>query len=133
MFNGPLSWSIVLNAKFMQCIHCFIPKKGDLSECKNWRGITLLSVPSKVFTRILLNRVKKPVMEKLRREQAGFRENRSCIDQINTQRIIIEQYMEFRSPLYLNFVDLERSFDSITRTSIIKAMKIFGIPEKIIK
>jgi hypothetical protein len=30
-------------------------------------------------------------------------------------------------------VDFERAFDSITRTSITKAMKIFGIPEKIIK
>lgn len=26
-----------------------IPKKGDLSDCNNWRGITLLSVPGKVF------------------------------------------------------------------------------------
>jgi hypothetical protein len=31
-----------------------IPKRGDLCECKN----TLLSVPNKVFTRILLNRIK---------------------------------------------------------------------------
>ena len=26
-----------------------IPKKGDLTEWGNWRGITLTSVPSKVF------------------------------------------------------------------------------------
>ena len=25
-----------------------IPKKGNLSECSNWRGITLLSVPGKL-------------------------------------------------------------------------------------
>jgi hypothetical protein len=24
-----------------------IPKKGDLSNCNNWRGITLLSTPAK--------------------------------------------------------------------------------------
>jgi hypothetical protein len=107
------------------------PQKSDLSEYKNWRGITLLSVPIKVFTRILLNRLKKPVVEKLRREQFGFRENRSCVDQINTLSIIIEQSMGFRSHLYLVFVDFERAFDSVIRTSIIKAMKIFGIPEKI--
>jgi hypothetical protein len=39
--------------------------------------------------------------------------------------------MEFRSPLYLGFVDSETAFDNVTRTSIIKAMKIFGIPAKI--
>jgi hypothetical protein len=38
-----------------------IPKKGDIANCDNWRGITLLSVPSKVFTRVLLNRIKEHV------------------------------------------------------------------------
>ena len=28
-----------------------IPKKGDLQNCDNWRGITLLSMPSKIFCR----------------------------------------------------------------------------------
>ena len=27
-----------------------IPKKGDLSNCNNWSGITLLSIPSKIMT-----------------------------------------------------------------------------------
>ncbi|VDO31991.1 unnamed protein product [Schistosoma margrebowiei] len=31
-----------------------ILKKGDLSKCKNYRGITLLSIPGKVFNRVLL-------------------------------------------------------------------------------
>jgi len=26
-----------------------LPKKGDMADCNNWRGITLLSVPGKVF------------------------------------------------------------------------------------
>jgi hypothetical protein len=31
-----------------------IPKKGDLSDCNNWRGITLLIVISKNFNKIIL-------------------------------------------------------------------------------
>lgn len=27
-----------------------IPKKGDLSNCENWRAITLLSATSKIIT-----------------------------------------------------------------------------------
>jgi len=38
-----------------------LPKKGDTTNCDNWRGITLLSVPSKVLTRVLLNRIKEHV------------------------------------------------------------------------
>ena len=35
----------------------------------------------------------------LRKEQEGFRHNRSRVDQINTLRVIIEQSFEFQSPL----------------------------------
>ena len=66
-----------------------LPKKGDLSNCANYRGITLLSVPGKVFNRILLERMKVEVDPLLRDQQAGFRQNRSCVDQIATLRIIV--------------------------------------------
>ena len=65
-----------------------LPKKGDLSNCSNYRGITLLPVPGKVFSRILLNRMKDAVDPLFRDQQAGFRRNRSCTDQIATLRII---------------------------------------------
>ena len=38
-----------------------IPKKGALSDCKNWRGITLLSVPSKILTKIIIKRISDAV------------------------------------------------------------------------
>jgi hypothetical protein len=60
----PNNWTKGLTVK--------LPKKGNLQICDNWGGITLLSVPSKVFTKILLKRID----EKLREEQAGFRKGR---------------------------------------------------------
>ena len=71
-----------------------IPKKGDLSSCANYRGITLLSIPGKVFNRIVLNRMKDVVDTQLRDQQAGFRKHRSCVNQIATLRIILEQSLE---------------------------------------
>ena len=109
------------------------PKKGDLGECKNWRGITLLSVPSKILNRILLERMKLAVDTYLRDEQAGFRQNRSCTDQITILRIIIEQSLEWNSSLYICFVDFEKAFDSIDRQTLWKLLQHHGIPEKLIK
>ena len=109
-----------------------LPKKGDLGECKNWRGITLLSVPSKILNRILLERMKTAVDTCLRDEQAGFRQNRSCTDQITILRIIIEQSIEWNSSLYVCFVDFEKAFDSIDRSSLWKLLQHHGIPEKLI-
>ena len=59
-----------------------IPKSGDLTNCKNFRGITLLTIPSKVFCIFLVSRITEAVEKKLRREQAGFRKGRGCIDHI---------------------------------------------------
>jgi len=69
----------------------------------------------------------------LRKEQAGFRHNRSCIDQINTLRVIIEQSVEFQSPLYMLFVDYQRAFDSLSRAWIWDELKALGTSQQIHK
>ena len=87
--------------------------KGDLSNCDNWRGITLLSIPSKVFCRVLLKRIDCALDVKLRQEQAGFRKGRGCIDQIFARQNIIEQRIEWNVPLYINFIDFKKAFDNV--------------------
>ena len=67
-----------------------LPKKGDLIQCSNWRGITLLSTLSKVLARVVLERLKDAVDKQLRPEQAGFRQDKSCTNHIATLRIIIK-------------------------------------------
>ncbi|RTG82230.1 uncharacterized protein DC041_0010142 [Schistosoma bovis] len=109
-----------------------IPKKGDLSKCENYRGITLLSIPGKVFNRVLLNRMKDAVDAQLRDQQAGFRKDRSCTDQIATLRIIVEQSVEWNSSLYINFIDYETAFDSVDRRTLLKLLRHYRVPEKIV-
>jgi hypothetical protein len=45
-----------------------IPKKGDITKCNNWRGIALSSIPSKLLSRIHLNRIKNVVELRLRKK-----------------------------------------------------------------
>jgi len=110
-----------------------LPKKGDLGLCNNWPGIMLLSIPSKVFCRIILDRLKDALDKQLRCNQAGFRKDRSCTDHIATLRIITEQSKEWQTPLYLNFIDFEKVFDSVDRNVISQLMHHYGIPQKFIK
>ena len=49
-----------------------LPKKGDLSDCNNWRRTILLSAPGNLFCKVLLNRLQTDVNRTLRDEQAGF-------------------------------------------------------------
>lgn len=62
----------------------------------------------------------------LRREHAGFRKNCSCLDLINTLRIILDQITEYQPPLYMAFIDFEKAFDSIQRNVIWNVLKEYG-------
>ena len=122
--NVPAAWKKGIIIK--------LPKKGDLTECGNWRGINLLSVPCKIFCRVMLNRIKDSVEKKLREEQAGFRAGRSCVDQIFVLRTIIEQSVEWNSSLYMNFIDFEKAFDSVHHKTLWEILWSYGFPIKLI-
>ena len=105
-------------AKWKEGIIIKLPKKGDLRDCSNYRGIMLLSTPGKVLNRVLLERMKEAVDPELRDQQAGFRRNRSCEDEIASLRIIVEQSLEWSSPLYISFIDYQKAFYSVDRETI---------------
>jgi hypothetical protein len=59
-----------------------IYKKGDKTDCNNFRGIPLLSTVYKILYNILLARLTPYVNEIIGDNQCGFRRNRSTRDQI---------------------------------------------------
>ena len=64
-----------------------LPKNGNLSECSNWRGITLLSITSKVFFRIILQRMKTAVDNLLcQNKQASGRDNHASTTSLCSAR-----------------------------------------------
>ena len=79
-----------------------IPKKGALKNCNKSRGITLLSVPSKILAKIIIQRIAETVDQHLRREHAGIWKGKGCTDQIFILRNIIEQCTECQRQLYIN-------------------------------
>ena len=72
-----------------------IYKKGDVNIPDNYRGISLLSCVSKVFTKILNNRLVSwaDVNEKMYDVQAGFRKGKSTIDHIFVLQSLIDKYL----------------------------------------
>ena len=105
-----------------------LPKKGDLSLMTNYRGISLMSVAAKVYNKILLNRIRPLVDPLLRNNQAGFRQGRSCSQQIHILRRIMEGFKEYQLPLTVTFVDFKKAFDSINRSAMFSILPHYGIP-----
>ena len=121
----PMNWKKGLIIK--------LAKKGNLKDCKNSRGITLLSVVGKILGRIIIDRIRRGIDSRLRKEQAGYRRGRGTTEQVFILRNIIEQVNEWQATLHLTFVDFEKAFDSVHRESLWLIMKKYGIPEKIVK
>ncbi|KAK7881169.1 hypothetical protein WMY93_029578 [Mugilogobius chulae] len=88
-------------------------KKGDRRVCSNYRGITLLSLPGKVYSRVLERRLRPVVEPRIQEEQCGFRPGRGTLDQLYTFHRVLEGSWEFAQPVHMCFVDLEKAFDRV--------------------
>ena len=90
-----------------------ILRKGTLSNCNNWWGVTFLSVPSKILAKLIIRQISEALNQQLRQEQAGFQKGWGCADQIFTLCNIIEQCTERQRQLYINYVEFDKAFNRI--------------------
>ena len=102
-------------------------------QCKNYQPITLMNVAYKIFATILSNRLSEIMESKLGEYQAGFRPNRSTVDNIFILRQMYENCYEHNIELHNVFIDFNQAFDSINRSTIIQALKEMQIPGKIVR
>ena len=109
------------------CILPF-PKKGDLGLAKNYRGITLSSIAAKIYKALLRNRIEPKIDNILRKNQNGFRRNRSTTSQILTIRRILEGVRAKNLLATILFVDFTKAFDSIHRGKMEKILLAYGLP-----
>ncbi|KAK6740080.1 hypothetical protein RB195_008510 [Necator americanus] len=108
-------------------------KKGDPHDISNYRPICLLSVIYNLFTRVILNRIEKVLVEGQPWVQAGFRKGFSTIDHIHTVSEFIEVSREYKMPLCLTFIDLKKAFDSVETEAVVEALDNQGVPTQYIK
>ena len=92
-------------------------KKGDPEDPGNYRGITLLSCVSKLYTYILNARLTKwaETNNKILECQAGFRKDYRTTDHIFTLYAIVQKYLLTKKKLYVAFVDFQKAFDTVNR------------------
>ena len=107
-----------------------IPKKGDLCNCDNSRGIALLDVVGKVVATILQKRLQVSAEQELPESQCGFRKGRSCTDMIFVFCQLMEKSWEHRAKTFSTFIDLKKAYDSVPRRGMWLALKKLGVPEK---
>lgn len=85
-----------------------LPKKGNASDCGNYRTIALLSHTSKILLNIIKNRLKNKVEQNLDEDQFGFRKGKGTREAILTVNQILERRLELDKDTYATFIDLEK-------------------------
>ena len=119
--------------EWTQSVFIPIPKKGDLSQCTNYRTITLVSHASKILLRVILERMQCKLEGEISQEQAGFRPRRGTRDQITNLRIILEKARERNQPLYFCFIDFKKAFDMVKHDQLWLSMLEMGFPPHMVE
>ena len=109
-------------------------KKGDKTECGNYRGISLVSHADKVLLKVVTRRLSVYCEAKglLPEEQCGFRPNRSTADMIFVVRRLPEIGRKAGVSLFMCFIDLQKAHDTLNRTLLWQVLTRIGVPPQMI-
>ena len=110
-----------------------IYKKGNKNDLNNYRGITLTSCVSKIFNRIVCDRITTFLDDNqiLSEIQGGFRKDHRCEDHIFTLKSIVASRSAENKPTYLAFLDFRKAFDSVWRDGLLSMAWDIGIRGKV--
>ena len=117
----PKSWKV---AK-VSCIY----KKGTKNNCSNYRPISLLSIPSKVFERYLCSTICDHIESHnlLSCHQWGFRKNHSTEDLLIHQSETWHKALDEGKCIAVLFIDYQKAFDSVSHSTVLLKLAALGI------
>ena len=107
-------------------------KENDPRIPLNYRGISLLSCMSKMFT-TLLNRQLHSFIDTrntIADEQNGFRKDRSCVDYIFSLCTIVKNRQAKGKSTFVTYIDFSKAFDCVNRDMLLYKLQANGIDGK---
>jgi len=88
----------------------------------HYRGITLLIISRRVYSRVLERRLQPIVEPRIQDEQRSFCPGHGTVD----QSFILA---EFVHPVYMCFVHLKEAYDNVSRGILWGLLREYGVPE----
>ena len=109
-----------------------IPKKGDTTQIKNWRPISLLSCYYKIISRVINTRLGTVIDKITGRAQKAYSNNRYIHEVLINVVDSIRHCTENNVPGMLISIDQKKAFDSILHSYCNDAFAFFGFGENFI-
>lgn len=121
----PERWNEVL-------ITMIYKNKGSHLELNNHRGIFLTLAVTKLFEKILQNRM-QPSLDKISLSQAGSRKGRSVSDNLFLVREAINHAKYLNKQLVVTTYDFQQAFDSMWLEESILSLRRLGVDDYILR
>lgn len=118
----------VLPKEWKMAIVVPIFKKGNRSECKNYRPISLTCSLCKVFERLLKDHMLQFLLDNdlLNASQHGFLPKRSCLTALLTFLEEVTISVDNKVPIDIVLLDFSKAFDSVPHNKLILKLKNIG-------
>ena len=100
---------------------------------KNWRPITITNTDYKIFSKCIAIRFQSVLDKIIHPNQTGFMKGRNISDHIRCIDDTINLCNKLELPGMVISLDFEKAFDSISKQTIIDALKIFNFGPNLIK
>ncbi|OLY79204.1 hypothetical protein AYI68_g6738 [Smittium mucronatum] len=90
-----------------------VPKKGDMKDPDNYRGISLIPTLSKLLSKIIATKLAQidKKYEILVKEQAGFRNFEECAAQATTLYEISRRRKIKNKKTFISYIDYSEAYD----------------------
>jgi len=124
-YETPEDWSLVDTI--------ILHKKGNRHKIENYRPIALKTTISKIFSKLIANRIQPLLNDQQPIEQAGFRKSFSTVDHLHVINQLLEKGREYKIDINIALIDYNKAFDSIDHNFLIKALRNQGVPESYIQ
>ena len=110
-------------------------KSGNPDEPHNYRGITIVNILGKIYSKVLLNRLTKwsENYDKISKNQFGFQRGKSTVDCIFAFHSIISKVLSSIDKLYCVFLDYEKAFDRINRSLLWHKLNFEHVSSKLVR
>lgn len=105
-----------------------IPKKGDLLEMNNFRGISLMNTALKVVCTGLAMRIERicEAENLMDIEQAAFRAKKEGLMQVAALMEIVKRRTGKKKRTFMCFIDFEKAYDSVPHEGLLQKMRALG-------
>lgn len=112
-----------------------IPKKGDLADMNNYRGISLMGTVLKVLCSLLSTRLNEELETRhlFTPEQAGFRKREECTAQAAALLEICQRRRLEGNKTYLMFIDLKKAYDTVPHEALFAKLYNMGIRGRLLQ